>query len=530
MNSIRPLLVRFVVATILGAPIAFGHVAAAAPDVSPLGDRVRATEVDAQAQGLEQENENEHETAPLAPEPQEKTPDNASVIDDGAAMPATSVTALSADVAAPPEVPEPKKPEPKQPEPANQEPAKPEPAKPEETKPEPTMPVAPDVNLSEPVVEEPVVLKPVPPPPVVAPAPEVPAAREPFVLLGEEVAPGTSARLSWSPDQQFDGIAVPTPVLVVNGVKNGKTLCLTAAVHGDELNGIEIVRRVMYSLDPEKLSGTVVGVPIVNLQGFRRSSRYLPDRRDLNRFFPGNPRGSSASRIAHSFFSEVIRHCDALVDVHTGSFLRSNLPQLRADMTEPAVAALTDGFGATAVLHSVGTRGTLRRAATDSGIPAVTLETGEPSRLQDEEIEHGTKGILTLLNKLDLVGRVRIWGAPEPVYYQSTWVRAGRGGLLFGDVKLGQRVRKGAVLGTITDPITNVRTELRAPVAGRILGMALNQVVLPGFAAYRIGIPSTETEVAQPDATVPEHDEGDTDDALEGEPMHVDIEVEDENS
>ena len=387
---------------------------------------------------------------------------------------------------------------------------------------EPT--VAPDIDLSEPVLEPSTTpdadaLIPVPDVEPDAPAP----AGEPLVLLGEEVAPGTSARLSWSPGQYLDGIAVPTPVLVVNGVSDGQTLCLTAAVHGDELNGIEIVRRVLYDLDPEALAGAVIGVPIVNLQGFRRSSRYLPDRRDLNRFFPGNPDGSSASRIAHSFFNEVVRHCDALVDIHTGSFLRSNLPQLRADMTQPDVAALTEGFGATAVLHSVGTRGTLRRAATDAGIPAVTLETGEPSRLQDKEIEHGTKGIETLLNKLSLVNRVRVWGKREPVYYRSTWVRASRGGLLFGEVKLGQRVREGALLGTITDPITNVRSELRAPVKGRILGMALNQVVLPGFAAFRIGIPSTgETVVGAPTQNSPEPAASDHGD--------VDAELEDENS
>ncbi|MEO1573758.1 MAG: succinylglutamate desuccinylase/aspartoacylase family protein [Pseudomonadota bacterium] len=400
------------------------------------------------------------------------------------------------------------------------------------------MPVAPDVDLSEPVIpapetpeapHEPATAPVEDPVEVVEESPEaIPDAapnRAPLVLLGEEVAPGTAARLSWSPDQNLDGIAVPTPVLVVNGVREGKTLCLTAAVHGDELNGIEIVRRVLYDLDPQSLSGAVIGVPIVNLQGFRRSSRYLPDRRDLNRFFPGNPTGSSASRIAHSFFQEVVRHCDALVDVHTGSFLRSNLPQLRADMTQPEVAALTEGFGATAVLHSEGTRGTLRRAATDAGIPAVTLETGEPSRLQDKEIDHGTKGIQTLLNKLSLVRRVRVWGEPEPVYYQSTWVRASRGGLLFGRVKLGQRVRKGAVLGTITDPITNVRTEVVAPVKGRILGMALNQVVLPGFAAYRIGIPSTGEDVV----AAPSSEPVGTGDEADTAPV-MDTEMEDENS
>jgi hypothetical protein len=239
--------------------------------------------------------------------------------------------------------------------------------------------------------------------------------RAPFVLLGEQVDPGTSVRLSWSPDQSFEGIAVPTAVLVVNGVDAGPTLCLTAAIHGDELNGIEIVRRVLYGLDPDQLSGTVIGVPIVNLQGFRRGSRYLPDRRDLNRFFPGTDYGSSASRIAYSFFNEVIRKCDALVDVHTGAFARTNLPQLRADMKDAEVAKLTQGFGATSVLHSAGAIGTLRRAATDRGIPAVTIETGEPTRLQETKIAHGTRGIETLLNHLGMHKRVSIWGEPEPV-------------------------------------------------------------------------------------------------------------------
>ena len=131
----------------------------------------------------------------------------------------------------------------------------------------------------------------------------------PFVMLEAEVAPGTSARLAWQPDESFEGIEVATPVLVVNGAAEGPVLCLTAAVHGDELNGIEMVRRVLYDIDPQQLHGTVVGVPIVNLIGFKRASRYLSDRRDLNRHFPGNPRGSSASRIAHSFFTEVISHC-----------------------------------------------------------------------------------------------------------------------------------------------------------------------------------------------------------------------------
>ena len=138
-----------------------------------------------------------------------------------------------------------------------------------------------------------------------------------------------------------------------------------------------------YNIKAESLSGSVIGVPIVNLEGFRRTSRYLTDRRDLNRFFPGNPRGSSAARIAYSFFTEVISHCDALIDLHTGSFHRTNLPQLRADISKPEVVKLTEGFGSTVVLHSAGGVGTLRRAALDAGIPAVTLEAGESMRLQE---------------------------------------------------------------------------------------------------------------------------------------------------
>lgn len=325
-------------------------------------------------------------------------------------------------------------------------------------------------------------------------------AQKSLLLLGVEVAPATSTRLAWSPDQSFEGIAVPTPVLVVNGADAGPVLCVTAAIHGDELNGIEVVRRVLYDLEPEKLSGAVVGVPIVNLQGFRRASRYLPDRRDLNRYFPGNPTGSAASRLAHSFFTEVISHCDALVDLHTGSFQRTNLPQLRADLENPQIVELTQGFGSTVVLHGGGVEGTLRRAASDAGIPTVTLEAGEPARVQNDAVTHSTKGVMTLLNALDMYAKTTTWGNREPVYYRSKWVRADSGGVLFSKVELGDRVREGALLGTITDPITNVQSELRASVKGRVLGMALDQFVMPGFAAFRIGIEKPESEISAPTA------------------------------
>ncbi|MDH5455005.1 MAG: succinylglutamate desuccinylase/aspartoacylase family protein [Gammaproteobacteria bacterium] len=323
---------------------------------------------------------------------------------------------------------------------------------------------------------------------------------EPLGILGREIAPGSAQRLAWSATELFEGVPVSTPVLAVNGKLPGPTLCLTAAVHGDELNGIEIVRRVLHDIDPDKLSGAVIGVPIVNVQGFRRGSRYLPDRRDLNRYFPGNPNGSAAARIAHALFKDIIAHCDALVDLHTGSFERANLPQIRADLRNPDVVTLTLGFGSMVVLHSQPTVGTLRHAATMAGIPAVTVEAGGPAQLELVEVKHGVNGIETLLSTLGMVKKSRFWGDPEPVYYRSSWVRADNGGILLADVSLGSSIRKGDLLGTITDPMSNMRTELRSPYSGRIIGLARNQVVMPGFAAFHVGIQAEEVMPDEADA------------------------------
>jgi predicted deacylase len=318
-------------------------------------------------------------------------------------------------------------------------------------------------------------------------------------LLGAEVAPGTRKRLTWTSGAAMEGFVSPVPVIVLNGKGPGPVLCLTAAVHGDELNGIEVVRRVLDDIDVEDLNGAVIGAPIVNIQGFYRGTRYLPDRRDLNRYFPGNPRGSAATRMAHSFFTEIVKNCSALIDLHTGSLNRTNLPQVRADLRGARVERMTRAFGATVVLHSVGDRGSLRRAASEAGIPAVTFEMGEPMRVQPEQVEHGAKAIETLMYSLGMTRQRRYWGDPEPVYYASKWVRVDHGGILFSDVALGERVSEGELLGVVTDPISNQQHRVYAPTGGRILGMALNQVVLPGFAAYRIGTVTSRAEAALPE-------------------------------
>ena len=327
-----------------------------------------------------------------------------------------------------------------------------------------------------------------------------PAHEEKLILLGSEVASGTATRLAWTTAGTIAGLATPTPVMVIKGKTAGKTMCLTAAVHGDELNGIEIVRRVMYDIDPEQLSGNLIGIPIVNLQGFQRGSRYLPDRRDLNRYFPGEANGSLASRIAHSLFNEVIVHCDFLVDLHTGSLRRTNMPQIRADMRNEKVAKLTEGFGKIAVIHSTGSPGMLRFAAVAHGITAITLEVGESLRIQEDQIETGVSSINRLLEREDMYSRLFTWGEPEPIYYKSSWIRAERGGILFSKKKQGDMIKVDDMLGTITDPITNESSNILSPVNGRIIGMAVDQFVMPGYGCYHIGIEASEDVLAEQDS------------------------------
>lgn len=311
----------------------------------------------------------------------------------------------------------------------------------------------------------------------------------PLHVLGKVVVPGQTLTLSLLASESFMGAALPTPVLVTRGARPGPSLCLTAGIHGDEVNGVEIVRQVVEKVDPVKLSGTVIAVPIVNLHGFRRGSRYLPDRRDLNRYFPGNPHGSSASRIAHAFFDGVIRHCDMLVDLHTGSFHRTNVPQVRADLREPKVTELAVAFGAEIVVHSVGTPGTLRRAAVSATIPAITYEAGEPTRFQREEVERGVQGVRSVMRSLEMLDERGSWlRGNQRVYYRSRWVRVDDGGILRARVSVGDVVAEGEVLGIVIDPLSNERAVVRAPQRGRVIGMAVDQIVIPGYAAFHIGI------------------------------------------
>jgi predicted deacylase len=318
-------------------------------------------------------------------------------------------------------------------------------------------------------------------------------------ILGKSVAPGEKRRLSLATTESFAGARVPTPVIVARGTAPGPTLCLTGGVHGDELNGIEIVRRTLEEVRPEQLAGTLIGAPIVNVHGFRRGSRYLPDRRDLNRFFPGSERGSPASRIAHAVFRNLIVACDALVDIHSGSFHRTNLAQVRGDVANDGVLRLARGFGAPIVVHHTGRPGTLRRAALDSGIPSITYEAGEPMRFQRDEITRGVRGVERLSRALGMLAAEPASADPaanegsraalEPtVFMRSRWVRVDDGGILTSAVGLGDRVERATLLGLVIDPIAGHRAEIRAPWSGLVIGLAQDQLVIPGFAAFHIAL------------------------------------------
>jgi predicted deacylase len=317
-------------------------------------------------------------------------------------------------------------------------------------------------------------------------------------LLGQEVAPGSKLRTRFSPDESYAREVLDANVLILRGGQPGPTLCLTGAVHGDELNGVEIARRVFEESDAESVAGTVIAIPIVNTWGFRSGNRYVADRRDLNRAFPGKEGGSLASRIAFATFDRVIRHCDVLIDLHTGSADRSNTPQVRIDGANEHARELAQRFAVGIVLVGDGPEGSLRRASGQAGITVLLYEAGGPNRFDAAEIDRGVEGVFNVMEALRMLAVEPPAIDPQRYFESSTWVRADAGGIFLTDLLLGRRVEAGSVLGVVTDPVTSERFEIHAPVTGILIGMAFPQVVLPGYALFHIarsvGDPSNFSE------------------------------------
>lgn len=309
-----------------------------------------------------------------------------------------------------------------------------------------------------------------------------------FELVGRKVAAGQASRFAFIPDRSFEASYLNMPVFVARGTAPGPTLCLTAGVHGDELNGVEVARRAFAGVDPQTLRGTLVALPAINAEGVRTGNRYLSDRRDLNRAFPGSTRGSVASLIANAVFSKVLTHCDALVDLHTASNNRTNQPQIRADIANPAIRALAVHFGHGMVIAGEGPDGSLRREAAKAGVAAIIYEAGEPYRFQEDEIAHGVRGVRSVMAYLDMIDGEEITIPDDRVFEKSRWVRVPvqQGGFFFPDVALGATVQEGDHLGKVVDPLTDEAHEITSPVTGEVIGMSVSQPVLSGYALYHV--------------------------------------------
>ncbi len=313
-------------------------------------------------------------------------------------------------------------------------------------------------------------------------------------LQGREIVPGTRSKFPFIPDRSFEASYLNMPVFVARGKNPGPTLCLTAGIHGDELNGVEIARRLFAKIDPQELRGTLIALPSINAEGVRTGNRYLSDRRDLNRAFPGRSGGSVASIIAHAVFTIVQSHCDALVDLHTASNQRANLPQIRADLSDPVIRDLAINFGIGIVVAGSGPDGSLRRESAKAGIPAIIYEAGEPFRFQEDEIERGVQGVENVMAYLGMTERVNQETSDARIYEGSRWIRAtfGHGGFFFPTAKLGDTVETGDSLGHIIDPLTDASFEVISPIAGEIIGMAVPQPVLSGYALFNVAWHETD--------------------------------------
>jgi hypothetical protein len=314
----------------------------------------------------------------------------------------------------------------------------------------------------------------------------------PLRVLDYAIQPGEKRKFSYQSTPTFEGAFLDTLVLVARGRTPGPTLCLTGLVHGDERNGFEIARTVFARTDAGRLAGTLVALPAINVNGFRTGSRYMPDRRDLNRAFPGDAAGSNTALIAGIVFQALSRICNALIDLHTGSFDRANLPQVRVDLAHPQAVAMARQFGAAVVLGGAGPDGSLRREMMDAGIPAIIYEAGLPLRFEPEEISRGVQGAINVMIHLRMIG-----GEPTPptpasrVFASARWLRVpvGNGGVFYPDKSLGARITAGEAVAHIDDPFTDARYDVRSTHAGTIIGMAVPQVVFSGYALLHVATP-----------------------------------------
>lgn len=316
--------------------------------------------------------------------------------------------------------------------------------------------------------------------------PQKPDAKPALICGGQETAPGRKSRYEVPVSRLPTGSRLSMPVIVINGKHPGPTVWLSGAIHGDELNGVEIVRRVLPYVDQRTLRGAIIAVPVVNVFGFVEQSRYLPDGRDLNRSFPGSVRGSMASQLAALFMKEVVMQCELGIDLHTAASHRTNVPQVRANLEDAETFELANAFGAPFVIDARLRDGSLRAAATKRGIKVLLYEAGQIHRFDEYAIQDGVNGVLRVLQAMGM----GTWDTPPfepPIDIRTTrWVRARRAGLMQLEAELGQKVERGEILGLISDALGNRSTRVTAPSAGHVIALNQNPLITQGEALVHI--------------------------------------------
>jgi hypothetical protein len=317
--------------------------------------------------------------------------------------------------------------------------------------------------------------------------------RQPFTIGNVSVMPHEHKVVQLAIPRLYDMTEMSMPVHIIHGRRPGPVLFVSAAIHGDEIDGIQIVRKLLQLKLLTHLRGTLVAIPLVNTYGFLNRMRYLPDRRDLNRSFPGNDGGSLASRLASLFFNEIVKKCTHGIDLHSGSNFRANLPQTRVTTGDETSLAMARAFNAPVILHARLREGSLRAAASACGIPVITYETGESLRFSEQGIRLGVKGIQAVMRHLEMLPKAPPHRRLEALEAQQTfWVRAPVSGLLFSKVKLGMLIEKNQSIGRIENPMNAFSQELFARRTGMVIGRSNLPLVYQGDALFNVAAASID--------------------------------------
>ncbi len=317
--------------------------------------------------------------------------------------------------------------------------------------------------------------------------------RQPFTIGGHTIAPGERQLVDLPVSKLSNRTPITLPIHVLHGALAGPTMFVTAAVHGDELNGVEIIRRILRTLKPGNLRGTLLCVPVVNAYGFIGRSRYLPDRRDLNRSFPGSANGSLGARLANLLLTEVVKRSQIGIDLHTAAVHRVNLPQIRAEFVKsPRCRELSEAFGVQVVLESPERLGSMRRAAREAGVDVLVYEGGEGLRFDEFAITAGVDGIINVMLKTGMLelpdGMDDVPPLRQPPVFAnaSKWVRAPDGGVLRTNRRIGDAVSEGEIIGHIANPYEDADVAVRCPRRGIIVGRTTLPIVNMGDALFHV--------------------------------------------